>query len=297
MTTKPDSRWEAAASREPYFSILTANKFRSANLTPAREREFFDSGEAFVESALRVIEARFIPQFTPASVLEYGCGVGRLAIPLARRAASVTAVDRSPTMLDLARVHAEQRGIENIDFQTPGELFATSRKFDLVTCYLLFQRMAQDDGLALLRQLLGRLGSRGIGVFHFQYRTTVPRFVAASRWLREHVPALNGVANVLGGKAFAEPFIANHTYDLDDIFRVLREVSIDAQYVIFERSEGLISALVFVEAPLSFTALGGRSQSPSIAEGRVGDATGDAPLIDVRQLVANTSIDCTESQG
>ena len=99
MTTEPDPRWEAAASREPYFSILTASRFRSANLTAAHEREFFDSGEVFVESALRVIEARFVPQFTPASVLEYGCGVGRLAIPFARRAGSITAVDRSPTML------------------------------------------------------------------------------------------------------------------------------------------------------------------------------------------------------
>jgi ubiquinone/menaquinone biosynthesis C-methylase UbiE len=291
MTPKPDSRWEAAASREPYFSILTAGKFRTVNLTPAHEREFFDSGETFVESAFRVIEARFIPQFTPASVLEYGCGVGRLAIPLARRVASVTAVDRSPTMLDLARGQAKQRGIENIGFQTPAELFATKRKFDLVTCYLLFQRMPQDEGLALLRQLLGCLGSRGIGVFHFQYRITVPPLVTASRWLRERVPALNGIANLLGGKAFSEPFIANHTYDLDEVFRVLREGSIDAQHVIFERSEGLISALVFVEAPLSFTPLGGELASPSATEGHAGDVTRDHPLIDVRQLIADTPID------
>jgi SAM-dependent methyltransferase len=151
--------------------------------------------------------------------------------------------------------------------------------------------LPQDEGLALLRELLGCLGSRGIGVFHFQYRTNVSRLVTGSRWLRERVPALNGVANVLGGKAFSEPLIADHTYDLDEVFRVFCEVSIDAQYVLFERSEGLISALVFVEAPLSFTALGGASQSPLIAEGRLGDATGDAPLIDVRQLVANTPID------
>ena len=44
------------------------------------------------------------------SILEYGCGVGRLALPLARRAASMTAVDRSPAMLNIARREAARQG-------------------------------------------------------------------------------------------------------------------------------------------------------------------------------------------
>src|SRR5260221_7159324 len=96
-TTTPDPRWEAYAAREPYFAVLTDPKFLRANLTPDREREFFDSGEALVTLALRMIEP-LAPIFTPRSVLEYGCGAGRLAIPLARRPGAVTAVDRSPAM-------------------------------------------------------------------------------------------------------------------------------------------------------------------------------------------------------
>ena len=292
MTTEPDPRWEAAASREPYFTVLTAPRFRVANLTPAHEREFFDSGEAFVQSTLRIIEARFVPQFAPASVLEYGCGVGRLAIPFARHAGSVIAVDGSPTMLDLAHGQAERRGIANIDFCTPAKLFATARKFDLVNCYLVFQRMPQNDGLALLRQLVRCLGSRGIGVFHFLLRTNMPRWMTGSRWLRERVPSINGVANMFRGHAFSEPFIASHTYNLDEVFSTLHDESVDALHLIFEHSNGLASALVFVEAPSSFTALGSKLHEELSPAGlAVGGESSDHPSTDVAQVVAGTSID------
>ena len=33
-----------------------------------------------------IIDRRLSPHFAPMSILEYGCGVGRLALPLARRA-------------------------------------------------------------------------------------------------------------------------------------------------------------------------------------------------------------------
>ena len=101
------SRFDEFAAREPYFAILTAPRFLKANLTPEHEREFFASGEMLVEWMFSVIEAGLSPQFAPMSSLEYGCGIGRLALPLARRAGSVTAVDRSPVMLDLARREAE----------------------------------------------------------------------------------------------------------------------------------------------------------------------------------------------
>ena len=67
--TTPDPRWEAFAAREPYFAVLTDPRFLRANLTPDHEREFFDSGEALVTLALRMIEP-LAPIFTPRSVLE-----------------------------------------------------------------------------------------------------------------------------------------------------------------------------------------------------------------------------------
>ena len=44
-------------------------------------------------------------------ILEVGCGTGRAALPLARAGYRVTGTDRSPAMLDRARVAAEREGL------------------------------------------------------------------------------------------------------------------------------------------------------------------------------------------
>src|SRR5262245_22919694 len=134
ITDAPDARWEAFAAREPYFAVFPARRFLRANLTDEGVRTFFADGEARVDAIVRTIELRLAPHFAPTNILEYGCGIGRLALPLARRAArragKVTAVDRSPAMLETARTQATQHGLTNIEFMSPAELFAGSRTFD-----------------------------------------------------------------------------------------------------------------------------------------------------------------------
>ncbi len=48
-------------------------------------------------------EARFVLGLDPASVLDAGCGTGRVAIELARRGAEVVGVDKDASMLATAR--------------------------------------------------------------------------------------------------------------------------------------------------------------------------------------------------
>src|SRR5436190_11050724 len=124
---------------EPYFTVLTDPRFLRARMTEAARREFFAGGEALVDFMWRTIQLRLAPDFAPTAILEYGCGAGRLAIPLARRGArragTVTAVDRSPDMIAVARAEAEAHGVDNIVFATPDELFGVGargagRQFD-----------------------------------------------------------------------------------------------------------------------------------------------------------------------
>jgi SAM-dependent methyltransferase len=48
-------------------------------------------------------EAAFVMSLSPASVLDAGCGTGRVAIELARRGVAVVGVDYDPSMLSTAR--------------------------------------------------------------------------------------------------------------------------------------------------------------------------------------------------
>ena len=282
---QPDRRWEAFAACEPFFAVFTDPKFLTANRTANHEREFFDSGELLVDSIVHTIKRRLAPEFEPESILEFGCGPGRLAIPFARRSGSVTAVDRSPAMLKAARREAAKQGVGNIHFKTAAEFAFTPRKFDLVNAYLLFQRIPPDDGLAIFRELLGRIGSGGIGVFHFLIESGMSPLVALTRGVRERVPAINAVINVARRKAFAEPFIPSHTYDLDDVFRILIDAGFEASHVVFEQHGDMRSAIVFVQAPLSFSQARDSEAAPMLIE-KPADA-----LIDVRDLIKRTSIE------
>jgi SAM-dependent methyltransferase len=285
-----DSGWEAFAAREPYFAVLTAAPYLRANLTEEREREFFASGENYVEWLLHLIDRHLVKEFAPMSTLEYGCGIGRLAIPFARRPGRVFAVDRSPTMLETARREASRQGITHIEFQTPSDLFASGRQFDLINCYGVFQRLRPADGLALLGALVGCLGAGGVGVFHFPYRTRTSLLVETSRRLRARLPIVNRFVNVLRGKPFDEPFIEAHAYALDDVFRTLDDAfrarywaPIAATHLLFENQQGFSAFIACVEAP--------REHARPRAGGPAPVSPHARETVAVRQLIARTSVE------
>jgi ubiquinone/menaquinone biosynthesis C-methylase UbiE len=253
MANDPDPRWERFAAREPYFAVLTSPRFLRKNLTAENQRAFFESGDALVASMFRAIELQLSPYFNPSAILEYGCGAGRLVVPLARRAArnagSVTAVDRSPAMLDAARAEAARHGISNVEFQSPAELFSADRTFDFITCYFVLQRLPPDQGLPLLAALLNLLAAKGVGVFHVPFRSTASIAVKTLRWIRQSLPAANALVNIARGRPSAEPLVRTYTYDLARVSGVLRAGGIETMHVVFEPHEGLETALLYVEKP------------------------------------------------
>src|SRR5437870_1936691 len=172
--------------REPYFTIVTDPRYLSAKRTPETEREFFRSGENDVAEIYDIVRLRVAVHFAPRNVLEYGCGIGRLAVALAQRAEHVTAVDASAAMLAAART------ANNIEYINDDEFRNRDAKFDLVTCFLVLQRLPRERGLALLRELLDRLADGGVLVAQVPFHRA-PKPV---RWLRERVPGVNALANL-----------------------------------------------------------------------------------------------------
>lgn len=73
-------------------------------------------------------EAAFVASFTPSSVLDAGCGTGRVAIELARRGIDVVGVDIDGAMLEAARRKAPEISWVRADLST----FSLGRRFDLV---------------------------------------------------------------------------------------------------------------------------------------------------------------------
>ncbi|MEL7536719.1 MAG: magnesium protoporphyrin IX methyltransferase [Pseudomonadota bacterium] len=65
-------------------------------------------------------------------LLDAGCGTGALAVEAAARGASVTAVDVSPTLIELARERTPAALVERIDYRVGDMLAADLGSFDAV---------------------------------------------------------------------------------------------------------------------------------------------------------------------
>ncbi len=96
-----DRNWCTWAEQDPYYAVLTDPKFRGDAINENRAA-FFESGQAFVRHWLHYIEHHFGP-LQRERALDFGCGVGRLTIPLADHFGVVVGLDIAPAMLEEAR--------------------------------------------------------------------------------------------------------------------------------------------------------------------------------------------------
>src|SRR6266478_6654761 len=113
---RSDRAYDSVGETEPYFGVISLDRYLSANLDAAALSEFFASGEAQVAQVLAMIRARFAADFKPRRALDFGCGVGRILIPLAREADHAIGVDVSDAMMAEAARNCRERGLANVSF-------------------------------------------------------------------------------------------------------------------------------------------------------------------------------------
>lgn len=95
-------------------------EMRTDRPSPARHAKFWDGrSRSFAKHVTRTGYAeRFLKIMTPEpewTVLDMGCGAGTLALPLAEKVKSITAVDFSEKMLSILQEECKERNINNID--------------------------------------------------------------------------------------------------------------------------------------------------------------------------------------
>ena len=78
-----DKDWGHFAKLDPYYAVATHEKYHNDNLNAEALKEFFESGQRHIEEIFKVIHTHLAPAFRPVRALDFGCGVGRLVMPLA----------------------------------------------------------------------------------------------------------------------------------------------------------------------------------------------------------------------
>jgi SAM-dependent methyltransferase len=163
VTDRTSSKWQALAQREPYFPLLDADATTEIASSSVATAAFFETGEADVASLLSAIGTIIGRPIAPRSTLDFGCGAGRLTLPLARRSARVVACDVAPAMLAQVEENARRAGLPNITCIDLSALTAQpDASFDFVCSLLVFQYIAPAEGYAIIASLLRLLAPDGI---------------------------------------------------------------------------------------------------------------------------------------
>lgn len=127
----------------------------------AAAHRFWDvNGEFKPLHRLNPVRARYVQErcrLAGARVLDVGCGGGLLAESLARAQAQVVAVDLAPAMIETAKLHALDAGL-NIDYRVASaeSLAATSTTpFDVLTCMEMLEHVPDPAAtVAVFAQLV-----------------------------------------------------------------------------------------------------------------------------------------------
>jgi SAM-dependent methyltransferase len=209
-----DESWSRWAELDPYFAVLSNDsRFRRAEMTPERTTEFLRSGEETIAAVLHRCAAEL---HSPAlgRALDFGSGVGRLVLPLARRFDEVVGVDIAPGMRAETQRNAAMAGLTNVS--TAGGLDFVEGQFDFIHSVLVFQHIPTARGLLLIEALLDRLSPGGIAAIHVPLTDARSAPIRAVGLARRLTP-LNGLVNILRGRAWSEPLMRMYSYDANAI--------------------------------------------------------------------------------
>ena len=102
--------WRKFGETAPHWSVVTSEAFSVENIEHNLEH-FYSLGQDHLKTMLNPLLRAGVGKRRFRKALDFGCGVGRLTLPLAGVANQVMGVDISPPHLSLARQRADQTGV------------------------------------------------------------------------------------------------------------------------------------------------------------------------------------------
>lgn len=248
VTKRTERDWSEWGEKNPLFGVLSDPKYLNANLSGELREDFFLTGERHVEDVYSVIHSKIRPGFRAERVLDFGCGVGRLLIPFARRAQVAVGVDISPGMLAEAKRICDEQGVRNVRLINLHEMdSAELHGFDLVHSFIVFQHIPTSEGERLLQKLVSLLGEGGVGAIHLTFsdvHSALRRTVFA---LRVRSRLVHGLFNKVQGKPFSWPAMQMNSYSMNRIFNMLVDLHCSNLHVEFTDHNGFRGAMLYFE--------------------------------------------------
>jgi len=250
-----DADWETWGRNDPYFAVITHERFRRAVMDDAAREEFFRSGRTDVKFAMDVIHMFVDPAFKPRSVLDFGCGVGRLVAAFAAMAPDVMGVDISPSMLREARNNCDALGFPAVALEVADdELSRVQREFDMVYSSIVFQHIPVERVRVIFASLIRRLAPGGVGALHFLYSKStyadthgLPPPAPAPPMPAE--PTVVAAPDIVSESRPLNPVMQMNPFPMNTALFIMQKAGITRFHVEFTDHGGEMGAFVFFKKP------------------------------------------------
>lgn len=216
--------WEFFGENDPYFAVNTISDMRSESIDEEKLKVFFESGEDYVKKIWQEIEKHFISGFSPHRALDFGCGVARLTLPIAKRSGETVGVDISINMLEVAAKNADLLKIKNVSFiKGDDELSKLTGEFDFIHSFIVFQHINPKIGEVIFKKMVGMLSEGGIGVVQFGYADSVSTFAQKFRFSLYRDYSITYKLRNLVLRKKREPLIPMYSYNLNNLMLILQK--------------------------------------------------------------------------
>jgi SAM-dependent methyltransferase len=253
-----DRHWSEFAAQDPYYAVCTEPIYRRENMTPAGRQRFFRSGEDHVQYAIDTLAQHFGAPGRFGVSLDFGCGVGRLLLPLARRSGRAIGIDVAEEMRRESRCNAEAAQLDNVELysgdDTLSEVAQYTGRVDLVISLIVFQHIPVDRGMRIFNALLDLLAPGGFAAVHFTFAAEIhglPNEAQLTTGIRFGFYQRLGTAGLirLAGVPDATPIMQMNHYNLNELTCVLQGRGITSVFLQTRNHDGVIGAELYFQRP------------------------------------------------
>lgn len=219
MWDRPVESWQKWGARDPFYAVLsTEPRFRNAQITDSDRAEFYASGGESIREILGHV-AQFQPALARGRALDFGCGAGRLVIPLAQAFDAAVGIDISEDMRRLSLSHSAEKGLDNLTVASSVEEVTGS--FDFIHSLMVFQHIPTRVGMQIMSQLLERVAPDGVAALQVPLADNAGLARRCVSVMRRFTP-FNAATNVMRGRDWDEPLMRMYQYDLNAICMMAR---------------------------------------------------------------------------
>ena len=200
----PAQVFQTLSQTEPFFTVSSSSNYRKRNMHGAVAERFWQEGRDCVQAMFKAVG-----QNSFRSILDYGCGVGRLLRCTLPHAETAYGVDVSPRLLDKASEVCPSATL--MEYK---QWLASTPRVEFSYSVIVLQHIPEEEGLVILDRLLNN--TEKMCALHIVVGDPRP-WVVRQLFYLSFAPFFAGLSNWLRGRAWSEPRIPMFCWNIRNV--------------------------------------------------------------------------------